>query len=89
MIPNDAIKNIDRGYAAILKKNKLKSTTPPLIVTLCMDESLIWGTSNKPSFMFSGKMHQFEPHQPDLAQQYVDRYYPTFSLPPTRNNNTN
>ena len=56
MIPNNAIRNVKRGYAAIIKKvNKPNQKQPILVTTICMNEDLIWGINQKPKFLFSGK----------------------------------
>ena len=72
MIPSDAIRTVNKGYSDALNNNHSSS----IVVTFNMDENLIWGQNQTPSFLFSGRKHKFVQHEPDTTQEYVDKYYP-------------
>ena len=83
MIPSNFVITVNKSYVHIVKnKNSLDvdKIAPPTIVRFSINPVLILGgginDTPAPSFLIDGELRTFTPYKEDIAQLYLDEFYP-------------
>ena len=83
MIPSNFVINVNKSYVQIVKNTnnlEIDNHFPPTIVRVSINPVLILGGGinniTAPSFLIDGELRTFQPYKEDVAQLYLDEYYP-------------